>query len=150
MWRESYESPTFVQDVEDLWSQVEPLYVQLHKYVSNKLKEVHGDKLDISDGLLPAHVLGDMFAQRWVPLARVVKPFPNASTVDIDQALADQKYTVLEMFKTADHFFKSMGLLPNDICYNTSAGAVIEKPSDGREVFSQPQALDFCDGQNYR
>jgi hypothetical protein len=59
---------------------------------TNKLKEVYCDKLDTSDGLLLAHILGDMFAQRWAPLAQMVKPFPNASKIDLDQAPADQKY----------------------------------------------------------
>jgi peptidyl-dipeptidase A len=150
LWRDSYESPTFIQDMDDLWSQVEPLYAELHKYVGNKLKEVYGDKLDNSDGLLPAHIFGNMWAQEWNNIAQLVKPFPNASKVDVDQALIDQKYTVLDMFKTSDNFYQSMGLVPNDICYNTSAGAMIEKPTDGREVLCHASAWDFCDGQNYR
>lgn len=53
-----YETDTFSNDVDELWEKVKPLYEELHKYVSKKLKEFYGDELDISDGLIPAHVLG--------------------------------------------------------------------------------------------
>ncbi|RZB38755.1 hypothetical protein BDFB_008530 [Asbolus verrucosus] len=150
LWRYSYESPTFIEDMDELWSQVEPLYVELHKYVGKKLKERFGSKLDDSDGLLPAHVFGNMWAQEWNNIAQLVKPFPNASKVDVDASLKEQNYTVLKMFQTSDHFYQSMGLIPNEICYDTSKGAMIEKPTDGREVLCHASAWDFCDGINYR
>lgn len=58
MWKDDFESPTFVNDMDELWSQVEPLYKELHSFVSRKLKARYGDKLDVSDGFIPAHVLG--------------------------------------------------------------------------------------------
>ena len=129
---------------------MEPLYAELHKYVGRKLKERFGSKLDISDGLIPANVLGNMWAQEWNNIAELVRPFPQASKVDVDAALKQQKYSVLDMFKTSDEFYKSMGLIPMEVCYNTSAGAMIEKPTDGREVLCHASAWDFCDGHNYR
>lgn len=57
MWKDSFESPTFVEDMDKLWTQVEPLYKELHTFVGRKLKQRYGDKLDIADGLIPAHVL---------------------------------------------------------------------------------------------
>ncbi|RZC38944.1 hypothetical protein BDFB_007692, partial [Asbolus verrucosus] len=150
LWRYSYESPTFIEDMDELWSQVEPLYIELHKYVGKKLKERFGSKLDDSDGLLPAHVFGNMYAQEWSNIAQLVKPFPNASKVDIDAALKEQNYTVLKMFQTSDHFYQSMGLIPNELSYDRSKGAMIEKPTDGREIICHPSAWDFCDGKNYR
>ncbi|EFA05307.1 angiotensin-converting enzyme [Tribolium castaneum] len=150
VWRYGYESKTFIQDIDELWNQVEPLYLELHKYVGSKLKERFGDKLDDSDGLLPAHLFGNMWAQEWNNIAQLVKPFPNASKIDVDKALIEQKYTILDLFQTSDNFYKSLGLIPSDICYNTSAGAMIEKPTDGREVLCHASAWDFCDGKNYR
>lgn len=58
MWKDDFESPTFVKDMDELWSQVEPLYKELHSFVSRKLKARYGDKLDVSDGFIPAHALG--------------------------------------------------------------------------------------------
>lgn len=54
-----YESPTFIEDVDKLWMQVKPLYDELHRYAMKKLKQRYGDKIDLSDGLIPAHVLGE-------------------------------------------------------------------------------------------
>ncbi|KAJ3641062.1 hypothetical protein Zmor_027585 [Zophobas morio] len=150
LWWDSYESPTFIQDIDDLWTQVEPLNAKLHKYVGRKLKERFGSKLDISDGLIPANVLGNMWAQEWNNIAELVRPFPQASKVDVDAALKQQKYSVVDMFKTSDEFYNSMGLIPMGVWDNTSAGAMIEKPTDGREVLCHDSAWDFCDGHNYR
>lgn len=44
--------------MDKLWQQLEPLYTELHTYVARKLKERYGDKIDLDDGLIPAHVFG--------------------------------------------------------------------------------------------
>lgn len=150
LWRAAYEDENFVSEIDALWSQIEPLYIELHKYAANKLKERYGNRIDYSDGLLPAHVFGNMWAQDWLSLSSLLKPYPDASEVDVDAALKEQGYTVRSMFETSDHFYQSMGLIPNGISYNTSAGAMIEKPHDGREVLCHASAWDFCDGRNYR
>ncbi|XP_018577093.1 angiotensin-converting enzyme-like isoform X2 [Anoplophora glabripennis] len=149
-WRFAYEDDGFVQNMDDIWTQVEPLYNELHKYVGRKLKQRYGDKLNVSDGLIPAHVFGNMWAQSWGNIADLVVPFPNVSKMDVDSALVEQKYTVLDLFKTADEFYQSLGLLPMGMCYNESAGAMINKPTDGREVVCHASAWDFCDGETYR
>nr|CAD7438414.1 unnamed protein product [Timema bartmani] len=64
MWRSSFESETFIADMDALWDQVRPLYDELHKYVRSKLRGVYGDKMDDSDGLLPAHIL-DVILLSW-------------------------------------------------------------------------------------
>lgn len=150
MWRFDYEDENFVQNMDDLWSQVEPLYNELHKYVANKLKQRFGDKLDVSDGLLPAHILGNMWAQSWANIGDLVKPFPNVTKVDVNKALKEQGYTVLDLFKTSDNFYQSMGLEPMGMCYNETSGALINKPTDGREVLCHASAWDFCDGKTFR
>lgn len=58
LWKSDYETEDFEEYLDKLWKQVEPLYDALHKFVRNKLKERYGDKIDISDGLIPAHVVG--------------------------------------------------------------------------------------------
>ncbi|KAJ8918902.1 hypothetical protein NQ315_016804 [Exocentrus adspersus] len=149
-WRFAYEDDNFVQHMDDLWTKVEPLYTELHKYVGRKLKQRYGDKLDVSDGLIPAHVFGNMWAQSWGNLADLVMPFPNITKMDVDAALKEQGYTVLKLFQTADEFYQSMGLFPMGVCYNESAGAMINRPNDGREVVCHASAWDFCDGKTYR
>lgn len=149
MWKIDYETENFEEDLDRLWEQVKPLYNQLHKYVANKLKERYGDKIDISDGMIPAHVTGNMWAQHWGYLSSLVRPYPNASSLDVDKALKDQNYTVLKIFETANEFYLSLGLEDCSISYNVSAGAVIEKPPD-RDILCHASAWDFCNGEDYR
>ncbi|XP_045467090.1 angiotensin-converting enzyme-like [Harmonia axyridis] len=149
-WLVLFESLDFIKQIDDLWLQVEPLYTELHKFVSSKLKARYGDDLDISDGLLPAHILGNMWAQEWTNINEHVKPFPATKGQNITDALRKKGYNVKKMFETSDDFYKSLGLLPNDMSYNTAQGAIIEKPKDGREMVCHASAWDFCDRKNFR
>jgi len=67
MWRNDFETENFVEDMMNLWNEVEPLYLELHTYVKNKLRNVYGDKLDDSD-LIPAHILGSLYPYSIHPL----------------------------------------------------------------------------------
>src|SRR5262249_18118089 len=65
MWRSGYDmSPTdFEADVERLWQDVKPLYDDLHCYVRARLRKAYGkDKLP-EGAPIPAHLLGNMWAQ---------------------------------------------------------------------------------------
>ncbi len=61
MWLQAYEDDSFVAKVDAAWEEIEPLYDELHTYVLRKLKAIYGDKMDVSDGLIPAHILGNMW-----------------------------------------------------------------------------------------
>lgn len=149
LWRDAYDTPTFEADLDSLWEQVKPLYTQLHKYTQNKLKERYGDQIDLSDGLIPAHVLGNMWAQSWANIKDLLTPFPNASVLDVTGALQKQNYTVLKMFETSNEFYLSLGLEDCSMSYDVSLGAVIEKPAD-RDILCHASAWDFCDKKTYR
>lgn len=58
MWREPYEDESFVQNIEELWLQVQPLYKLLHAFVRSKLIEIYGNELIKPNGPIPAHLLG--------------------------------------------------------------------------------------------
>lgn len=87
MWRSKYEDPKFVDNLQKIWKQVEPLYDQLHEYTRNKLLNIYGEKMNRSDPLIPAHLLGNMWAQSWVNLYDRIKPFENSSDIDISKSL---------------------------------------------------------------
>lgn len=57
-WRSWYESPTFVEDLEHLYHQLEPLYLNLHAYVRRALHRRYGDRYINLRGPIPAHLLG--------------------------------------------------------------------------------------------
>ena len=44
MWRSKYDMPPddFAQELDRLWAQVRPLYLSLHAYVRNRLREKYG------------------------------------------------------------------------------------------------------------
>ncbi|KAB0802038.1 hypothetical protein PPYR_04224 [Photinus pyralis] len=149
MWKNDYESPKFEADMDKLWAQVKPLYDELHTYVARKLKKKYGNKIDITDGLIPAHVLGNMWGQSWINIGKLVKPFPNVPSIDVTAALKEKNRTVLELFKESDTFYKSLGLEPNDMSYNETLGAVITKPKD-RDILCHASAWDFSNGKDFR
>lgn len=86
MWRSTYEDPDFLQNIKEMWIDIEPLYDALHEYTRNKLLEIYGDEMDKSDPLIPAHLLGNMWGQSWTGLYDRIKPF-NGTDMDITMAL---------------------------------------------------------------
>lgn len=61
MWRESYEDDNFVANVDKMWSQVEPLYTELHTYVHRKLQKIYEKDMEKDSDFIPAHLLGNMW-----------------------------------------------------------------------------------------
>ncbi len=59
-WRSWYDSSTFEADVEALFLQLEPLYIQLHAYTRRKLMEIYDKNLFPEEGHIPAHLLGNI------------------------------------------------------------------------------------------
>ncbi|KAF5302724.1 hypothetical protein FQR65_LT08466 [Abscondita terminalis] len=147
MWRSFYESDTFETDIENIWNQVKPLYDELHSYVANKLKKYYGDKLDVEDGLIPAHILGNMWAQSWINIGHLVTPYPNATTINVTAALIEKGYTALKMFEVSNEFYLSLGLESNSVSYGNLT--IIVKPED-REILCDASAWNFYDGKDYR
>lgn len=90
-----------------------------------------------------------MWAQSWENIFDIVKPFPNATGVDVTTALNDQGYRPLRMFQTSDEFYQSLGLPNNSMSYDEKL-AMIEKPADGRVVVCHASAWDFCDRRDFR
>ena len=76
LWRAGYDmSPSeFEEETKRLWEEVSPLYEDLHCYVRAQLKKAYGDKISKS-GAIPAHLLGNMWAQEWSNIFELVKPY---------------------------------------------------------------------------
>ncbi|CAG0889487.1 unnamed protein product [Darwinula stevensoni] len=146
-WRRPYESETFEEEVAELWETVRPLYEQLHAYVRRKLREKYGEDKVSADGPIPAHLLGNMWAQNWSNLQRPLRPFKKKPALDLTPALQEQNYTAERMFRTAEEFFTSLGLSPMpETFWNHS---IIEKPAD-RQIICHASAWDFCDAKDFR
>lgn len=146
-WRSFYEDAKFIDNVKTIWNQVEPLYSRLHEYTRFKLLEIYGNQMDADDPLIPAHLLGNMWAQSWVNLYDRIKPFKEASELDITKGLKSKNYTPLKMFQESDRFYQSLNLEPMEMSYTNLS--IIEKPSD-RVIICHASAWDFCNGQDFR
>lgn len=149
MWRSEYECENFEEDMKNLWMQVRPLYNELHKYVLNKLMKKFDEEIMSNETLIPAHILGNMWAQSWLNIAPLVTPFPNETKLDVTELFREQNWTVLKMFKSADDFYQSLGLESCEMSYNVTRGALIVKPDD-RNVVCHASAWDFCDRKDFR
>ena len=131
-----YESATFQQEMEATWQGLKPLYEQvfiysmfyiivstymllsnqstdeqLHAYVRNKLNLHYGDTVVDATGPMPAHLLGNMWAQTWENIADLVKPYPDKPSIDVTEAMVEKGWTPKIMFEKADDFFHSLGMM---------------------------------------
>lgn len=96
VWRAGYDMPAedFQAEADRLWGQVEPLYEQLHCYVRGKLEDRFGNKGQVN-GMIPAHLTGNLWQQDWSALWPLVQPYPNAGSLDITAALKKQRDAIL-------------------------------------------------------
>uniref|UniRef100_A0A452URE9 Angiotensin-converting enzyme n=1 Tax=Ursus maritimus TaxID=29073 RepID=A0A452URE9_URSMA len=147
-WRSWYESPTFVEDLERLYHQVEPLYLHLHAYVRRALHRRYGDTYINLRGPIPAHLLGDMWAQSWDNLYDMMVPFPDKPSLDVTSTMVRKGWNTTHMFRVAEEFFTSLGLSPMPPEF--WAGSMLEKPTDGREVVCHASAWDFYNRRDFR
>lgn len=93
MWRAGYDMTPeeFSAETERLWGQVKPLYEQLHCYVRAKLNTKYGDAVVPKNGLIPAQLLGNMWAQEWSNIYSQVEPYPGVGSLDVSSALKAQR-----------------------------------------------------------
>ncbi|CAG2118375.1 unnamed protein product, partial [Medioppia subpectinata] len=64
LWLFPWETTDIKDQMEGLWLELEGMYKKLHTFIRMKLKKHYGDKMP-SDGTIPAHLLGNMWAQSW-------------------------------------------------------------------------------------
>ena len=112
MWRSNYDMPpeAFSADLERLWQQVKPLYLELHTYVRRKLIEKYGAVANRADGMIPADLLGNMWAQEWGNIYDLVAPASAPPTYDLTKILTDRNTGARQMVEFGQNFFTSLGL----------------------------------------
>uniref|UniRef100_I3KVC0 Angiotensin-converting enzyme n=1 Tax=Oreochromis niloticus TaxID=8128 RepID=I3KVC0_ORENI len=147
-WRSLYETPTFEEDLETLWKELEPLYLNLHAYVRRGLYNKYGSNHINLKGPIPAHLLGNMWAQTWSGIMDLVMPYPDATQVDATPAMVQQGWDAIRMFQESDKFFTSLGLEPMPPEFWSKS--MLEKPSDGRQVVCHASAWDFYNRKDFR
>ncbi len=149
MWRSNYDmSPAgFETESAKLWDQVKPLYDELHCHVRAKLGEIYGEDKVPQDGPIPAHLLGNMWAQEWAPLYDLMEPYPGVGDIDVDTTLKTKNYSPQEMVRSAESFYVSLGMprLPDTFWERSQ----FSKPRD-RDVVCHASAWGLDGGNDLR
>lgn len=114
MWRSGYDmSPEeFSREVDRLWEQVRPLYEQLHAYVRWKLREKYGPSVVPEKGPIPAHLLGNIWAQQWDNIYPLVAPAGADPGYDLTAILKRRNTTPVEMVRYGERFYTSLSFEP--------------------------------------
>ena len=110
MWRSNYDmsAEEFKREAARLYGQVQPLYKELHCYTRGKLAAKYGEDKVPAGKPIPAHLLGNMWAQQWDAIYELLEPYPGVSSLDVDSVLESQGYDAVKMTKSAENFYKSI------------------------------------------
>ncbi|HXD33935.1 MAG TPA: M2 family metallopeptidase [Pyrinomonadaceae bacterium] len=111
MWRAKYDMDpdAFAAEMERLWQQVKPLYDSLYTYTRHKLSEKYGKELVPENGPIPAHLLGNMWAQQWGNVYPLLKPQTGDRGYDLTEILKARKTEPKQMVRYGESFFTSLG-----------------------------------------
>ncbi|XP_075415793.1 angiotensin-converting enzyme-like protein Ace3 [Tenrec ecaudatus] len=152
LWRMEYdvenETSNLERSLEQLFTELQPLYLNLHAYVRRALHRHYGPQTINLRGPIPAHLLGSMWAQSWVNILDLALPYPKKPLEDVTKIMRDQHWKPQKMFEEANNFFTSLGMLP--LPAEFWAKSMLEKPVDGREVVCHASAWDFYNGHDFR
>jgi peptidyl-dipeptidase A len=149
MWRSAYDMPPedFPAELDRLWTQVNPLYEALHCHVRAKLGEQYGTELVPQDGPIPAHLLGNMWAQDWSNIYPLVAPEEVEASYDLSAILKERGFDAITMVEAGEAFFSSLGFdkLPETFWERS----LFVKPED-REVVCHASAWDVDEKDDLR
>ncbi|MBI5535154.1 MAG: M2 family metallopeptidase [Deltaproteobacteria bacterium] len=140
LWRSGYDMAPdqFEAETERLWAAVKPLYDDLHCYTRARLRKQYGADKVGDKAPIPAHLLGNMWAQEWQGVFELLAPFPKEPTIDVSKKLearrselikkaqagakTDQermaglrtgdREAAIDMVRTGERFFVSLGFEP--------------------------------------
>jgi len=151
LWRSGYDMKPdeFSADLERLWNQVKPLYLSLHTYVRWKLAEKYGPNVVPPEGPIPAHLLGNPWAQEWGNIYDLldVREDKGGVGINVTELLKKKNLDPKGMVKYGEGFFTSMGFekLPPTFWERS----LFTKPSD-RDVVCHASAWDLDNKDDLR
>jgi peptidyl-dipeptidase A len=142
MWRSKYdmEPDAFAAEMERLWQQVKPLYDSLYTYTRRKLSEKYGPQVVAPDKPIPAHLLGNMWAQTWGNIYPLLAPANADRGYDLTATLKSRNTDARQMVRYGEGFFTSLGFDP--LPQTFWERSMFIKPQD-REVVCHASAWDI-------
>ncbi|HEU4885683.1 MAG TPA: M2 family metallopeptidase [Longimicrobium sp.] len=150
MWRSQYEMDpdSLAAETERLWRQLQPLYESLHAYVRTRLVQQYGPGVVPPNGMIPAHLLGNMWAQEWGNIYPIVAPQNAPGTgYDLTELIRAKNLDAVAMTRAGERFFTSLGLDPLPATFWERS--MITKPAD-RDVVCHASAWDVDDQEDLR
>ncbi|KAL0832181.1 hypothetical protein ABMA28_001636 [Loxostege sticticalis] len=139
MWRYAFEDDHFVETVDRIWHEIKPLYDLIHDYVRAKLRNYYKEDLQKNDNLIPAHILGNLWAQEWQAIYPKVAVYPEFVRPNLKNETIHSK----DLFNAVDEFHQSLGFESAKDSYE-----------DIKETMATanclPSSHDMCDGVNYK
>ncbi len=115
LWFSQYDMPAeeFSETVDRVYEDLKPLYESLQCHVRAELNEYYGDDVVPNEGSIPAHVLGNMWAQSWANVYDIVYQEESlGQPIDLTKVINDRDLTEVEMVEIAENFFLSLGFEP--------------------------------------
>jgi peptidyl-dipeptidase A len=141
LWRSNYDMTPeeFSADLERLWNQVKPLYLSLHTFVRWKLAEKYGPNVVPPGGPIPAHLLGNPWAQEWENIYDLLGVQEDKGGVNVTELLKKKNLDAKGMVKYGEGFYTSMGFAPLPPTFWERS--LFTKPAD-RDVVCHASAWD--------
>ncbi|XP_046967523.1 angiotensin-converting enzyme-like isoform X1 [Vanessa cardui] len=140
MWRYAFEDEDFLRTVDRLWREIKPYYDNLHSYVRAKLKNYYKQELKDDSKLIPAHILGNLWAQEWQAIYSKVAPYPEVARPSVDENV---NILAKDLFNAVDDFHQSLG-------FDSSKDTYQDIKESIPTVNCLPSSHDMCDGVNYK
>ncbi|XP_034828842.1 angiotensin-converting enzyme-like isoform X2 [Maniola hyperantus] len=139
MWRYVFEDDDFMNTVNRLWNEIKPFYNLLHSYVRAKLKAYYKKELK-DDESIPAHILGNLWAQEWQAIYHKVAAYPNIERATV---LQNESIHFKDLFNAVDEFHQSLG-------FESAKDTFADIKETVTSVNCLPSSHDMCDGVNYK
>jgi peptidyl-dipeptidase A len=149
LWRAGYDMTPeqFSAELERLWQQVRPLYLSLHTYVRARLAQKYGPQIVPPDGPIPAHLLGNPWAQQWGDIFPILGLSENSRGYELTGLLQAKKLDAKGMVGYGENFYKSLGFAPLPETFWTRS--LLTKPRD-RDVVCHASAWDIDNQDDLR
>jgi peptidyl-dipeptidase A len=149
LWRAGYDMPPqqFDADLDRLWEQVRPLYLSLYTFVRARLSRKYGAQVVPTGGPIPAHLLGNPWAQAWGNVFPILGLPEHSSGYDLTELLKSKNLDARGMVKYGENFYKSLGFAP--LPQTFWERSLFTKPAD-RDVVCHASAWDIDNKDDVR
>lgn len=149
LWRSNYDMPPdqFAKELDRLWQQLRPLYLSLHAYVRGQLAKKYGPDQVPARAPIPAHLLGNIWAQEWNNVYPLMDSPKAAQSYDLTKILQDRNTEARGMVRYGEGFFTSLGFAPLPRTFWERS--LFVKPTD-RDVVCHASAWDIDSKEDLR